>query len=188
MTRERARELYKDDYHELKIEFIHERKEYIAPAAIEHNDTADYIKEILRHFIRDNKLPYKLCADSLIVHYDDKHYATPDIAVVSDPSKIIKNSIYYPPELVIEILSESTRDRDLISKKNAYGKFGVPEYWTVNPNEKTVTVWKNEGARLEIEKIYSLPSENYDPEIDEYEYETKFNTPLFGDALTLDLE
>lgn len=43
--------------------------------------------------------------------------------------------------LVIEVLSPSTSRNDRIKKYNAYQKFGVNEYWIVDPLNETVEVY-----------------------------------------------
>ncbi|MDP9364598.1 MAG: Uma2 family endonuclease [Chloroflexota bacterium] len=43
------------------------------------------------------------------------------------------------PDLIVEILSPSTRRRDLGSKKALYERFGVPEYWTVDLRRHVLT-------------------------------------------------
>jgi Uma2 family endonuclease len=45
-----------------------------------------------------------------------------------------------PPDLIIEILSPSTRQYDLSTKRALYARFGVPEYWIVDPIVRSVTV------------------------------------------------
>ena len=44
------------------------------------------------------------------------------------------------PELAVEILSPSTRSKDMILKLYKYEKAGVREYWIVDPEQRTVTV------------------------------------------------
>ncbi len=39
-----------------------------------------------------------------------------------------------PPDLVVEVLSPSTRAVDLVRKAALYARIGVPEYWTVDPD------------------------------------------------------
>ena len=54
------------------------------------------------------------------------------------------------PDLVIEILSPSTADRDLGCKHDLYGRHGVLEYWAVDPMTKTVAVHRQQDGELEL--------------------------------------
>jgi Uma2 family endonuclease len=45
-----------------------------------------------------------------------------------------EKNIQAAPDLVIEILSESTAYRDLVQKKKLYARFGVKEFWIVTRN------------------------------------------------------
>ena len=47
-----------------------------------------------------------------------------------------------PPRLIAEVVSpgKTNRDRDTIPKRSQYAALGVPEYWLINPEGKTVTV------------------------------------------------
>lgn len=65
----------------------------------------------------------------------------PDIFVVCDKSKIDNHGIKGAPNLVIEILSPTTYRHDCLVKLNLYLRAGVPEYWLVEPEEKTILVY-----------------------------------------------
>lgn len=84
----------------------------------------------------------------------------PDITVVCDRLKIEKNGYKGVPGLIIEVLSPSTAQKDLIEKLNLYEKAGVKEYWIVHPTDKTVMVFKiaenNKYGRPEIYSENSL--------------------------------
>ena len=54
----------------------------------------------------------------------------PDIIFIAKENyKIIGKRIFGTPDLLVEILSESTAERDKTFKKNLYEKYGVKEYW-----------------------------------------------------------
>ena len=77
----------------------------------------------------------RLCADG-----DDGTVVQPDILVVCDQSKFDPDGrgVVGAPDLIIEILSPSTARHDLVTKFRLYQREGVREYWTVDPDRKTV--------------------------------------------------
>jgi Uma2 family endonuclease len=44
-------------------------------------------------------------------------------------------------DLVMEVMSPNDPNRDKITKRDEYARAGIPEYWLVDPLEKTVTVF-----------------------------------------------
>ena len=65
----------------------------------------------------------------------------PDISVICDRSKLDEHGCKGAPDMVIEILSPSTRRHDRLVKLNLYQRAGVKEYWIVSPSEQTVEVF-----------------------------------------------
>ena len=53
--------------------------------------------------------------------------------------------IHGAPDIVAEVLSPSTKNRDLGVKADRYLNCGVKEYWIVDPKEKSISVWRNEN-------------------------------------------
>jgi Uma2 family endonuclease len=64
----------------------------------------------------------------------------PDVLVVCNRSKITKNYLNGAPDFAVEVLSPSTRSKDMILKLKKYYEAGVREYWTVDPDARTVNV------------------------------------------------
>jgi len=62
----------------------------------------------------------------------------PDIFVIlkTNPNQIVDERYTGVPDLIVEILSKGNKDHDLITKKELYEKFGVQEYWVVDPETK----------------------------------------------------
>jgi len=71
----------------------------------------------------------------------------PDISIVCHKNQLDQYGCKGAPSLVIEVLSPSTSRNDRIKKYNAYQKFGVTEYWIVDPLNETVEIYVlDEGA------------------------------------------
>ena len=80
----------------------------------------------------------------------------PDIIFVSNENLdiITEANIKGAPDLIIEVLSPSTAYRDLVKKKRIYAKFGVKEYWIVDPEEKTVELYVLKERQFDLKKSY----------------------------------
>ena len=82
----------------------------------------------------------------------DDTVVQPDLLVVCDPAKLDDHGVVGAPDLVIEILSESTSWRDQDVKLRLYEKHGVRCYIIADPWGKTLTM-----RILEAEGKYGLP-------------------------------
>jgi Uma2 family endonuclease len=73
---------------------------------------------------------------------------TPDNVLIPDILFITRDRLHIigpraidaPPDLVVEILSPGTRQRDLATKRALYARFGVQEYWIIDPETRNGTV------------------------------------------------
>jgi Uma2 family endonuclease len=66
----------------------------------------------------------------------------PDIVVVCDKAKLDERGCRGAPDLVVEIISPSTSEKDFSRKFFLYERHAVKEYWIVIPKEKLVMVYK----------------------------------------------
>lgn len=83
----------------------------------------------------------------------------PDISVVCDKNKLDEHGCKGAPDLIVEILSPSTQRHDRLVKLGLYQKAGVREYWTVNPEDKTVQVMlRDESGVLQLHEVYGRDS------------------------------
>jgi Uma2 family endonuclease len=74
------------------------------------------------------------------VHFSKQNILQPDILFIKKENldKIQDKGVFGAPDLVVEILSPSTSHIDLDEKKLVYEKFGVQEYFIVEPKSKSV--------------------------------------------------
>jgi Uma2 family endonuclease len=99
-------------------------------------------KKILRKLLEEveDKGAGEVFDAPLDVYLDEIGNAVqPDLIVVlKDNLKIIDRygHIHGVPDLLIEILSKSNKNHDLVRKKKLYERFGVKEYWIIDPDNK----------------------------------------------------
>ena len=90
----------------------------------------------------------------------------------------------------VEILSYSTRKKDLGVKKDTYEAQGVREYWIIDPWAKIVDVYLLRDGKYFLSGEYMLPDEK-DLEFmtDDERAEVKSEVPVsIVDGLTIPLE
>ncbi len=85
----------------------------------------------------------------------DTGVVQPDIFfVAADRLSIIgEKFVSGAPDLVIEILSPSTAERDRTLKMKIYARFGVREVWIADPEAKTIAVLTNSGQGFQEEAV-----------------------------------
>lgn len=90
------------------------------------------------------------------VHLSPNDVVQPDLLMVFDErADIIQDrGIMGAPDLVIEILSPPSTRTDFLKKSKLYERFGVREYWIVDPEEETVSVQTLEGDRYVLTGDY----------------------------------
>lgn len=76
-----------------------------------------------------------------------KNVVEPDLCVICDTDKIKKFGCVGAPDLVVEILSPTTTQKDQKDKFELYEEFGVSEYWIVSPENRSVIVNMLENGR-----------------------------------------
>ena len=120
--------------------------------------------------IRKNKGGCKVYVAPSDVQLDEsnKTIVQPDLFILCNKD-MIKNSrrTVGAPEFVIEVLSESTRKKDMTLKLNKYEACGVKEYWIIDPNKEYIIKYFFEN--MSLTNIYTfndiVPLELYEGKI-----------------------
>ncbi len=82
------------------------------------------------------------------VKIDEHTVLNPDLLIVCKP--IEKQFLDFPPNLVVEILSPSTRLKDLNTKFEIYQDFGIQYYIIVDPDNQTIIAYSLKNSKYEI--------------------------------------
>ena len=86
----------------------------------------------------------------------------PDIIVICDRENVDKNGKYKGiPTLLIEVLSPSTRSKDMFKKLDLYKQCGVKEYWIVDPQNTQIYVYSLENNDISNSKAYRKSADDY---------------------------
>jgi Uma2 family endonuclease len=130
---------------------------FVTPApTLFHQIVKQRLERILVDFVQAGGLGVVLDApcDVLLSKHD---IVQPDILFVSEAKRAIlaEKFVSGAPDLVIEVLSPSTEDRDRIAKAKRYATFGVREMWVVDPAAKSVEILVNGGEGFRREALYA---------------------------------
>lgn len=140
-----------------------------AMPTIQHQLIATNVAVVLNRYVGKNKsgivlgAPVDVVLSEVIVLQPDVCYLSNERSAINDGKKFTAS-----PDLVVEILSETTEERDRTFKFREYARGGAREYWLVSPEKKEIEVYKNSEKGFQLVKVFA--------------YSEKISTPLFPDA------
>lgn len=140
---------------ELREEIINGKVVAMSPRpSVNHNFVCGNLYVLFANYLKGRSCtPF---ADGTDLYLSENDVFVPDMMVVCDRDKIKGDGVHGAPDLVVEVLSPSTANRDRGYKMDAYARHGVKEYWIVSPEGKSVEVYRADGARLAFHAAYSV--------------------------------
>ena len=103
----------------------------------------------IRAFARPRQLG-EVILSPMDVHLPSGDIVEPDIVFVRRENlAIVQDWVRGVPDLLVEVLSTSHPERDLIVKRNLYARNGVGEYWIVDPMDRSVQIFKLSGDQFD---------------------------------------
>ena len=169
--------LYMEDYYALpderRVELIDGVIYDMSAPAIIHQKILGELFILFRECMdrHEGKCEVYLSPCDVRLDRDNRTMVQPDLLVVCEEYDVRAKNIEGAPDLTLEILSPSTRSRDMLLKLYKYANAGVREYWIVDPEQKTVFV-------------YDLEHENYYP--DKYSFEDSIPIRISGGECSID--
>lgn len=128
--------------------------EMVSPT-VRHQQILLRLARLLQDYCRANRAGQVLVAPLDVILA--KHIVVqPDLIFVSQArwKELVKDRIYGAPDLLIEILSPSTSQRDYRAKRKLYARHGVPEYWIVDPEDVTIEVQRRQETFFSTVGLY----------------------------------
>ena len=135
-----------------RAELIDGQIYYMAPPTFTHQKLIFELSLAIGNYIKSKKgicevIPAPF---AVFLNEDDKNYVEPDISVICDKSKLTDKGCTGAPDWIIEIVSPSSKRIDYFIKLFKYRTADVREYWIVDPQRKSVTIYNFEMETMEI--------------------------------------
>jgi len=145
---------------ENRYEYIDGEVYLLASPSYEHQNIIMEISNVFYNWFKGKKCrPLTAPFDVTLTRDDNKNVVQPDIILICDTENINERGRYTgTPTMVVEVLSESTRQKDMLKKLDLYFYSGVQEYWIVNPFSKEVYAYCFEEHDIKEYRVYK-PSE-----------------------------
>ena len=126
---------------------------YMSPSPVyNHQDVLIEIASQIRDHLK--KSDGKLVIAPFDVYLDETSNAVqPDIVIIlkDNANKLNHQGHFHGvPDILVEILSPRNRDHDFIRKKDLYERFGVKEYWIIDPENKSTSVYELQSNRYKL--------------------------------------
>ena len=147
-------------------EFINGEEYMMARPSIAHSEIKYNITTLFKNYLRGKRCR---AFDEVDVYLNDEDHVIPDVVIVCNPDIINKKRIEGAPDLVVEILSRSTGKKDRTVKLMTYAKYGVKEYWIVEPAGKSVEVYLLKDGAYDLDNIYYFYTEEEWEDMDDEE-------------------
>jgi Uma2 family endonuclease len=134
---------------------------YVSPAPSRiHQRISMNVAGLIWSYLREHRIGQVFTApfDVIFSHFD---VVQPDIVYLSrERMAEIETDPYVKgaPNLLVEIGSASTRRRDKTIKRRLYERFGVEEYWVVDPNAQSIKVFRQQSRFYVLAGELSLDS------------------------------
>ena len=128
------------------IEFSNGYIEVLTMPTMRHQLIVLFLSDVFRAFLARGNLGRLLVAPFRVRLWPDK-FREPDVMIMRAQNAHRMGEEYWDgADLVIEVVSDDDRRRDLETKRFEYARAGIPEYWIVDPQTETVSVLTLDGG------------------------------------------
>jgi len=119
----------------------------------DHQKVAINLSTILHTYVREHKLGEVRFSPLPVRIWKDKIREPNVVFMSSSHSRRIRKKFWGVPDLLMEIISKSNEWVDRVVKFAEYAQAGIPEYWIIDPNKKTIEVfYLEQGHYILLEK------------------------------------
>jgi Uma2 family endonuclease len=137
------------------IEFSDGCLEVLPMPTTSHQMMVLFLHAALAAFVAPRKMGLALVAPLRVRLWSAK-YREPDVVfMLAENLNRSGEEFWEGADLVMEVVSDHDRRRDLEIKRGEYAEAGIPEYWIVDPQQSLVTVLRLDGAHYAVHGAFS---------------------------------
>ncbi|MHB1681688.1 MAG: Uma2 family endonuclease [Bacilli bacterium] len=128
----------------------------LASPSVEHEDVSTQLRTVFNRYVREKKPECRVYGDpaGILLDENEKNFVRPDLFVICRP--VVKDGqMVGVPLFIAEILSKSTASYDVHVKHRLYERYGVQEYWVVDPVHQLVQVYRLNRGKFEFAGQFS---------------------------------
>lgn len=143
----------------LRMELLNGEIYIMTSPNIDHQEMLGRLYLIFSEYFKGKKCRAFLSPFSVVFKKKDlkePDVLQPDLLVICDleGNVNIKKRYTGTPALVIEILSENTRSRDMVDKLNTFMLSGVKEYWIVDTKQENIMVYDFTDYEIDVLNLF----------------------------------
>ena len=138
------------------VEFSHGVLEFPPMPTFSHQRIAFWLSRRMEDFVSQRRLGVAVPAPFKVQVREGK-YREPDVSVMLHThAERMTEQFWIGADLVVEVVSDDDRRRDLETKRNEYAMAEIPEYWIVDPKLNTITVLVLDGTTYAEHGVFTL--------------------------------
>lgn len=123
---------------------------FMSPSSLRHQLIAGFLYKMIGAYVEHHQLgttlnaPFKMKLPG--------YGAEPDVLVVltANESRLRKTFLDGPADLVVEVISPESVERDRVKKFGDYQAAGIPEYWLIDPERRTAELYHLDNAQYQL--------------------------------------
>lgn len=118
-----------------------------SPAPLQHENTGNFLGGLMRFYAKAKSLGLMIASGNGIIHLSTGRKLAPDGFFIRKEQVVspLPKQFDGVPDLVLEVLSPSNRNDDLIDKRKIFREAGVAEIWFVDNDHKQIIVDQKQG-------------------------------------------
>lgn len=147
----KRQEFYASINEDDKAEFINGEIMFHSPVKLRHSDASGNLFVLLSAFVRLHNLG-QVSHEKILISLTRNDYE-PDVCYFDKKTsaQFTPDQMQFPaPNLIIEVLSPSTEERDRGVKFEDYAAHGVTEYWIIDPETETLEQYVLAGEQYNL--------------------------------------